>query len=438
MRPASKRGHVTSVTRATAPQLTAPEGFDGPGKNRKCTDVLFLLLLCANWYAMTMVGFVVLGYIPNDRLPPGDPRRLINGMDYLGQICAVDARTRLSNATSTGKYFTGYSYDRYETAEYRRYDVSKLPKAYFLLTGEAVCVKDCPTADDYDRFICKYGVQVELDAFRDAGDYEGYYYRGIQAVKDYECSQVFETTDYIGYCIFSATPPAYSAALMGSAPRAWPDPTSVPTPAPSYPPTPSRPIPAPTPMPTYVWNNTVPCSEGSAELCEAQSAQCETLFCPDCALPGFCDFTCGFCSPPPTPAPTTLDFMLANREADTDSSFLTAIVADLFTSYKYILGIGLGGATLIGFVYLMVLRIPGVLFIMIWSIIAAIFVCLCGVAYMVLNTANTWEAEDPPLHSDDEIKYCTYVGYGCCGVAGLYFCVICVLRKVRRRARALS
>ena len=423
-------------------KLKAPKGFDGPGKNRKCTDVLFMLLLCVNWCGMTYVGAIVLGKVPDEMnflgLPPGDPRRLINGMDYLGQICAVDARSRLSNETLTGNYFTGYSYGSYATAEYRKYDVSKLPKAYFLLTGEAVCVDTCPTADDYDRFICKYGVRDELDALRDAGDYEGYYYRGIQAVKDYQCSQVFETTDYIGYCIFSATPPAYSAALMGSAPRAWPDPTSVPTPAPSYPPTPSRPIPAPTPMPTYVWNNTVPCSEGSAELCEAQSAQCETLFCPDCALPGFCDFTCGFCSPPPTPAPTTLDFMLANREADTDSSFLTAIVADLFTSYKYILGIGLGGATLIGFVYLMVLRIPGVLFIMIWSIIGAIFVCLCGVAYMVLNTANTWEAEDPPLHSDDEIKYCTYVGYGCCGVAGLYFCVICVLRKVRRRARALS
>ena len=56
--------------------------------------MLFLLLICANWVAMTMVGGIVLGYIENDRLPPGDPRRLINGMDYLGQICAVDARSR--------------------------------------------------------------------------------------------------------------------------------------------------------------------------------------------------------------------------------------------------------------------------------------------------------------------------------------------------------
>ena len=78
------------------------------------------------------------------------------------------------------------------------------------------------------------------------------------------------------------------------------------------------------------------------------------------------------------------------------------------------------------------------LFLLVWSIIGAIFAGLLAVAYMLYATARAWDDEDPPLHSDDEIKYCTYVGYGCCGVAGLYFCVICVLRKVRRRARALS
>ena len=78
-------------------KLKAPKGFDGPGKSRKCTDVLFMLLLCVNWCGMTYVGAIVLGKVPDEMnflgLPPGDPRRLINGMDYLGQICAVDARS---------------------------------------------------------------------------------------------------------------------------------------------------------------------------------------------------------------------------------------------------------------------------------------------------------------------------------------------------------
>merc|ERR1719502_2347330 len=288
----------------------------------------------ANWFSMTILGMIVTGRIPNERLPPGEPLRLINGMDYLGGICGLDAKTRRSNDTMSGKYFAGMAgYATYSTVEFRKYDVSgypnKMSKAYFLLTGEAVCIDECPTDDDYDRFICKYAVREELQAFQDAGDYEGYYYRGMQAVKDYQCSQTFATTDYIGYCVFDTRPPPYSAALMGAAPRAWPNPTPVPSPAPSYAPTAPRPIPAPTPQPTYVWNNTVPCTE-DLSTCDEQLGYCETIFCPDCMLPGFCDFSCGFCSPPPTVAPTTEDFRLANQAASDDDDLVAQIVGDLY------------------------------------------------------------------------------------------------------------
>ncbi|CAM9974400.1 unnamed protein product, partial [Ectocarpus sp. 8 AP-2014] len=57
--------------------------------NRKCTDILFLLMLFAAWAAMTMLGFIVTGLIPNDGLEPGNPKRLLNGIDYEGRICGV-------------------------------------------------------------------------------------------------------------------------------------------------------------------------------------------------------------------------------------------------------------------------------------------------------------------------------------------------------------
>ena len=62
--------------------LAAPEGFDGPVK-RRCTDVLFMLLLIASWVAMTVIGI--------DSVKKGDPDKLINGVDYQGRICGVDA-----------------------------------------------------------------------------------------------------------------------------------------------------------------------------------------------------------------------------------------------------------------------------------------------------------------------------------------------------------
>lgn len=37
-------------------KLVAPTGFDGPVKDRSCTDVIFTILLVVVWVAMTVVG----------------------------------------------------------------------------------------------------------------------------------------------------------------------------------------------------------------------------------------------------------------------------------------------------------------------------------------------------------------------------------------------
>ena len=321
---------MTSVTRATAPQLTAPEGFDGPGKNRKCTDVLFLLLLCANWYAMTMVGFVVLGYIPNDRLPPGDPRRLINGMDYLGQICAVDARTRLSNATSTGKYFTGYSYDRYETAEYRRYDVSKLPKAYFLLTGEAVCVKKCPSKTDYNAFVCKNDPDVtarmdtaqQADAAVSETSTTFYQIAGFLEVADTNCMFKMQSTGYMGYCV----PDELTAAAQEEAQAAA----------------------------------TVPAGSSALFL--------NTTY---------------------------------NDKAKPEKSVWEQFCADMFAAAGYIFGFGFGVAMVASFLYVWVMRIPGVLTLVIWGLIAAVQFFLLALFGLAYYTYDDWNCGGADTSADD-------------------------------------
>lgn len=60
------------------------------GGSRKCTDILFLLMIFAAWGAMTVLGLIVIGTIPNESLEPGQPARLINGIDYNFRICGVD------------------------------------------------------------------------------------------------------------------------------------------------------------------------------------------------------------------------------------------------------------------------------------------------------------------------------------------------------------
>ena len=57
------------------------EEFLGPAryKDRRCTDVLFLLLLLVAWGAMTAIGLAAMGYASIAAVRKGHPERLLHG-----------------------------------------------------------------------------------------------------------------------------------------------------------------------------------------------------------------------------------------------------------------------------------------------------------------------------------------------------------------------
>lgn len=65
------------------------------GSQRRCTDVLFSLLLLTTWVVMTYLGLIVTGVVPSETLEPGNPQRLVNGIDYDGRICGVDSDVKV-------------------------------------------------------------------------------------------------------------------------------------------------------------------------------------------------------------------------------------------------------------------------------------------------------------------------------------------------------
>ena len=153
--------------------LVVEPDFGGPCKKRRCTDCLCLLLLGTCWFVMTYIGLACIpgAGIDNavcDEETKGNPYRLINGMDYKGQICGINK------------------------------DVKSKPKLYYLQSGQGVCVKKCPKSTDVESFICTYNAQDDLDAITDDVAYvaEGY----DQVGKD-KCSPVYATTDVINYCL---------------------------------------------------------------------------------------------------------------------------------------------------------------------------------------------------------------------------------------------
>mmetsp|Transcript_5602 Transcript_5602/g.10068 ORF Transcript_5602/g.10068 Transcript_5602/m.10068 type:complete len:648 (+) Transcript_5602:644-2587(+) len=155
---------------------------------RRCTDVLFLLLLVSAWVAMTGVGLAATGVIESDHIKKGDPRRLVNGMDYYGNLCGVT-----NYMTPSGE------------------DVINLPKAYPMPSGFSVCVEGCPIETNYDLFICEYDVQHEIDNLFGASDLAGDLTEedADEAKKSLylfyasrkQCMPQIESMSFLGYCI---------------------------------------------------------------------------------------------------------------------------------------------------------------------------------------------------------------------------------------------
>lgn len=189
-----------------------PGEADGPAKTRRPRDIICCLLLIAHWVALTGLGLTVTA-IGSEDLPKGNPDRLINGMDYMGNICGID-----TDKCGTGK-------DTKDTDDCRKdpknsynttYKIDRLSKAYYLPSGVAVCVSKCPTKDDWDNFYCQYDYQAELDYLKNSDslvDNAKFYVKAGEYVLDYKCMPKVETTDYIGYCVPKLATAALEAAV---------------------------------------------------------------------------------------------------------------------------------------------------------------------------------------------------------------------------------
>lgn len=276
-------------------------GFDGPIKSRHCTDCLLLLALIAAWVAMSAVGLIVTGAVESEVLPQGNPKRLTNGMDYNGKICGLDN------------------------------PVKHKSKAYYLPSGLAVCVAECPSEYTYTEFICMYDLQSAVDA-------DNTYALGWGYVATEECMYKVTTTDVLNNCVYVAP---------GSLPSAGSTPTAV--------------------------------QDTGYEM-------------PDTAV-------------------------------------LTDFMKDIQNNLGPVFGFGLGVSVFVGFVFLALLRIPGLLFITIWTIMLSIFGVLGGAGALFYQNYERWNEEDPQTHTTMQIKGVQYLSYVMFILAGLYLCLMLVLRK---------
>ena len=107
--------------------------------------------------------------------------------------------------------------------------------------------------------------------------------------------------------------------------------------------------------------------------------------------------------------------------------FFEESLADLTTSSQVILGFGIGLSVVLGFVFLLLLRTPGILHVVIWSFITLILVGLSGSSYYMHQTSKRWEEEN--IREDREVTGILIFGYILGVLAVLWFATVCCMRK---------
>ena len=143
--------------------------FAGPTGDRKCTDVLWFLLLLAHWFSITYLAFVAFGWIGSEKIGQGRPQILTNWIDHNGYICgkeghdgAVEGKPYLYFPNPLGRlYCSSQDCDDIDQA------VQEASGIYFVQGGPndgdvassayGICVKDCPNAEGekvYDYTAC--------------------------------------------------------------------------------------------------------------------------------------------------------------------------------------------------------------------------------------------------------------------------------------------
>lgn len=168
---------------------------EGPAGQRGCTNCSCVILICAAWFAMTILGFMVLGWVDGEPygLKKGNPYRLTNAVDWQGQLCGFGE------------------------------DVIGKSKAWYMLSGEVVCIEECPTETDFTTFVCKNDGttdvnMAELYAMRSNSSIPAeiaeaaYIAAGFYYVSTFDCMFIAESKTYLGYCMPEALEDAAIAA----------------------------------------------------------------------------------------------------------------------------------------------------------------------------------------------------------------------------------
>jgi len=120
------------------------------------------------------------------------------------------------------------------------------------------------------------------------------------------------------------------------------------------------------------------------------------------------------------------------------TSYMMDFLGDIWTAKDYIFGFGFAVALLVGFGFTYVLRIPFLLFAIVWAIILATFCFFLLIGAFMYDTYTVWDAQDPQEKEDYEIDGMKYLAIVFLTIAGLWIVTMICLRDRINLAIALT
>eukprot|EP00640_Fibrocapsa_japonica_P000844 CAMPEP_0113952300 /NCGR_PEP_ID=MMETSP1339-20121228/90330_1 /TAXON_ID=94617 /ORGANISM="Fibrocapsa japonica" /LENGTH=739 /DNA_ID=CAMNT_0000960877 /DNA_START=109 /DNA_END=2330 /DNA_ORIENTATION=+ /assembly_acc=CAM_ASM_000762 len=108
---------------------------------------------------------------------------------------------------------------------------------------------------------------------------------------------------------------------------------------------------------------------------------------------------------------------------------LQTATRDMWTAKYYILNLGLVLSIVLGFIYLWILRLPGLVSVIIWSSIIFVFLALAALTGGLWYQGMLWAKADDGIHDETEVLMMKI----CAGIAGVlaivWMCLACCMRK---------
>ena len=307
-------------------KLDVGKDFAGPRSERKCTDVLWLLIIIAHWIAVTWLGIIAFGWVESPAIGQGRPYILTNWIDHNGWICgkeghggAVESKPYLYYPNPTGSEWN---------VALSGPSLGKLPPS-----GYGFCVHKCPENNlelVYDYTSCEDGVCDSWAAY--------------------------ETFDFVSYCIPD-----------GSA---------------------------------YLNIDTGMTDANGTAISERQD-------------------------------PELTDDAL---EESTGAVFkwFQELLSDLIVTKVPCAITGLVLPFVCGFLYMRLLRVPGVLFTIVWGTILIVFLVMLALGALLYAQYESYARVDDDVVDAENDTYelaSQILAYICWFCAAIFFCAVCCMRR---------